>query len=135
MIIRRTHPSVLLVVGIFTCLAALAQQSTPTAESSAAVPPLVNFTSTLSDVNRKPIVGVTGVTFLLYKDEQGGSPLWMETQTVTTDENGHYSVTLGSGSAIGLPTNLFVAGESRWLAVEPPGEVEIGRASCSKKTK
>jgi hypothetical protein len=127
MIIRRTHPSVLLVVGIFTCLAALAQQSTPTAESSAAVPPLVNFTSTLSDVNRKPIVGVTGVTFLLYKDEQGGSPLWMETQTVTTDENGHYSVTLGSGSAIGLPTNLFVAGESRWLAVQPHGEVEQPR--------
>jgi hypothetical protein len=127
MIVSRTRLSVVLVVGIFTCLAASAQQSAPTAEPSGAVPPLVNFASTLSDINSKPIVGVTGVTFLLYKDQQGGSPLWMETQTVTTDENGRYSVTLGSGSATGLPPNLFVAGESRWLAVQPHGETEQPR--------
>ena len=127
MIVCRTRLSVVLVVGIFTCLAAGAQQSATTAEPSGAVPPLVNFASTLSDINSKPIVGVTGVTFLLYKDQQGGSPLWMETQTVTTDENGRYSVTLGAGSATGLPANLFVAGESRWLAVQPHGETEQPR--------
>ena len=86
MTVRRTHLSVLLVIGMFTCLAAFAQQSAPAAEPSSAVPPLVNFASTLTDINGKPIVGVTGVTFLLYKDQQGGSPLWMETQTVTTDD-------------------------------------------------
>jgi hypothetical protein len=57
MIIRRTHLSVLLVIGIFTCLAAFAQQA---AETAGAVPPLVNFASTLTDINSKPIVGVTG---------------------------------------------------------------------------
>ena len=127
MIVCRTRLSVVLVVGIFTCLAAVAQQSAPAAEPSGAVPPLVNFASTLSDINSKPIVGVTGVTFLRYKDQLGGSPLWMETQTVTTDENGRYSVTLGSGSATGLPATLFVAGESRWLAVQPHGETEQPR--------
>jgi hypothetical protein len=126
MILRRTHLSVLLVASIFTCLAAVAQQTASSTDLSA-VPPLVNFTSTLSDINGKPIVGVTGVTFLLYKDQQGGSPLWMETQTVTTDESGHYSVTLGAASAAGLPTSLFPAGESRWLAVQPHGEIEQPR--------
>ncbi len=126
MILRRTHLSVLLVASIFTCLAAVAQQTASSTDLSA-VPPLVNFTSTLSDINGKPIVGVTGVTFLLYKDQQGGSPLWMETQTVTTDESGHYSVTLGAASAAGLPTSLFPSGESRWLAVQPHGEIEQPR--------
>jgi hypothetical protein len=126
MIIRRTHLSALLVASIFTCLAAVAQQTASSTDLSA-VPPLVNFTSTLSDINGKPIVGVTGVTFLLYKDQQGGSPLWMETQTVTTDESGHYSVTLGAASAAGLPTSLFPSGESRWLAVQPHGEIEQPR--------
>jgi hypothetical protein len=126
MVIRRIHLSVLLVAGMFTCLAAFSQQSASSTEPSS-VPPLVNFTSTLSDINGKPIVGVSGVTFLLYKEQQGGSPLWMETQTVTTDENGHYSVTLGAASTAGLPTSLFPAGESRWLAVQPHGEAEQSR--------
>ncbi len=126
MILRRTHLSVLLVASIFTCLAAVAQQTASSTDLSA-VPPLVNFTSTLSDINGKPIVGVTGVTFLLYKDQQGGSPLWIEAQTVTTDENGHYSVILGAASAAGLPTSLFPSGESRWLAVQPHGETEQPR--------
>ncbi len=121
------HLIVFLAAAIFISLAAMAQQPVSTAGSSAAVPPLVNFTGVLSDVNSKPIVGVTGVTFLLYKDQLGGSALWTETQTVTTDESGRYSVTLGAGSAAGLPTGLFVAGESRWLAVQPHGETEQPR--------
>jgi trimeric autotransporter adhesin len=116
-----------LVIFFFVCLAATAQQSATTAATVAAVPPLMNYASTLNDINGKPIVGATGITFLLYKDQQGGSPLWMETQTVTADESGHYSITLGSASAAGLPTNLFVAGESRWLAVQPHGEIEQPR--------
>lgn len=117
-----------LLAAVFACLSAAGQQSaSTTAEASGAVPPLVNFAGTLSDINGEPIGGVTGVTFLLYKDQQGGSPLWMETQTVTSDQTGRYSVTLGSGSAAGLPMNLFAAGESRWLAVQPHGEPEQPR--------
>ena len=127
MIIRRSHLSALLVLGVINCFSAFAQQPASLSEPSGAVPPLVSFASTLTDINSTPIVGVTGVTFLLYKDQEGGSSLWMETQTVTTDEKGHYSVTLGSASASGLPANLFAAGESRWLAVQPHGEIEQPR--------
>lgn len=67
------------------------------------VPKLVNFSGTLTDLNRKPLNGVTGVTFLLYKDEQGGAPLWLETQNVQPGKTGHYTVMLGSTTNEGLP--------------------------------
>ena len=118
---------VLVMTFAVSCFSAFAQLPASPVETSAAVPPLVNLSSTLTDMNGKPLVGVSGVTFLIYKDQQGGSALWTETQTVTTDENGHYSITLGSANANGLPTNLFVAGESRWLAVQPHGEMEQPR--------
>jgi hypothetical protein len=64
------------------------------------------------------VSSITGVTFLLYKDDQGGAPLWLETQNVTPDRIGHYSVQLGTTSTNGLPSDLFVSGEARWLAVQ-----------------
>jgi hypothetical protein len=35
-----------------------------------------------AEVNGKPLAGVVGVTFYLYKDQEGGAPLWLETQNV-----------------------------------------------------
>jgi hypothetical protein len=96
-------------------------------QSATVVPTLVNFSDTLADLNGKPLTTITGVTFLLYKDEQGGAPLWMETQNVTPDKNGHYTAVLGSTTAQGLPTDLFASGEARWLAVQISGEQEQAR--------
>ena len=47
---------------------------------------LVNFTGTLTNLNGKPLSGFQGVTFLLYKEEQGGAPPGMETQTTQLGE-------------------------------------------------
>ena len=80
------------------------------------VPDMVKFTSTLNDINGKPLTGTVGVTFLLYKEQTGGAPLWMETQNVQADKNGHYSVLLGSATSHGLPAEAFAVGEARWLA-------------------
>ncbi len=91
------------------------------------VPPLVNFSGVLTDLNGKPLSGVVGVTFLLYKDPQGGSPLWMETQNVEPDRDGHYTVMLGSTSSSGLPADIFVAGEAHWLGVQAQGQDEQPR--------
>jgi len=49
------------------------------------VPRLIKFSGTLLDAEGKPRPGTTGLTFALYKDQQGGSPLWLETQNVTFD--------------------------------------------------
>jgi hypothetical protein len=42
----------------------------------------------------------------------------METQNVTPGNSGHYAVQLGATSANGLPADLFVSGDARWLAVQ-----------------
>jgi hypothetical protein len=112
----------LLLCGLFV----QAQQTVAT-NTNVAVPPLVNFSGVLTDLNGKPLSGVVGVTFLLYKDQQGGSPLWMETQNVQPDSRGHYTVMLGSTSSSGLPSDIFVAGEAHWLGVQVEGEAEQPR--------
>jgi hypothetical protein len=88
---------------------------------------MVNFSGVLTDVNGKPLTGVAGVTFNLYKDSQGGVPLWSETQNVWPNSTGHYSVMLGSTASTGLPANLFAAGEARWLGVQIEGQHEQPR--------
>jgi len=55
------------------------------------------------------------IKFALYQDQAGGLALWNETQAVTVDADGRYSVLLGSMSSEGLPAGLFEAGEARWI--------------------
>src|SRR5215471_3667549 len=87
---------------LFCCSISQAQQPVAT-DTTVAVPPLMNFSGVLSDGNSKAITAETAVTFLLYKESQGGSPLWMESQIVKPDNAGHYTVMLGATSSQGLP--------------------------------
>ena len=107
-------------------LAQQADVATPAAGSNA-VPRLVNFSGVLKDGDGHPLAQTSGVTFLFYKDEQGGAPLWLETQNVTPDKTGRYSVQLGASSKDGLPADVFASGEARWLAVQPAGQAEQAR--------
>ncbi len=95
--------------------------------ASGIVPPVVKFGGVLTDASGKPVTGTVGVTFALYKDQEGGAPLWMETQNVQADKTGHYSVMLGSTSSHGLAGDLFVSGEPRWLGVQLQGQAEQPR--------
>src|SRR5215470_8848305 len=79
------------------------------AQQTAVVPRLVQFSGMVKEAAGKP---VAGVTFALYKDQEGGAPLWMETQNVTPDESGRYSVLLGATKPQGVPTELFASGEA-----------------------
>jgi hypothetical protein len=116
-----------LVVGFLTLVLSLAAQTARSSAATAAVPPIVNFSGVLADVNHKPLTGAVGVTFYLYQESQGGAPLWMETQNVQADKAGHYSVALGSTSSQGLPANVFATGEARWLGVQIQGQEEQPR--------
>jgi hypothetical protein len=95
--------------------------------ANTAVPALINFSGALNDGNGKPLTGTVGVTFSLYKEDQGGAPLWLETQNVQADRSGRYSVVLGSTRSTGVPADIFVAGEARWLSVQPAGQKELAR--------
>jgi hypothetical protein len=117
----------ILVSLLAICLALPTMAQTTATSPDTIVPPLVNFSGRLTDVDSKPLTGVVGVTFSLYKDAEGGAPLWTETQNVRPDKTGHYSVTLGSASSQGLPATVFSAGEARWVGVRAEGQQEALR--------
>src|ERR1700680_4855946 len=86
--------------------------------STAIVPRLIKFSGTLLDAENRPMTGPLGVTFALYAQQTGSAALWMETQNVKPDAEGHYTVLLGAGSANSVLTELFNTGEARWLGVQ-----------------
>ena len=113
-------------MALISSAAGQAQHSLPP-NTSAVVPALVNFNGVLTGPGGKPLTEITGVTFFLYQSQQGGAPLWMETQNVQPDENGRYAVMLGSTTNAGLPSSLFSTGEARWLGVQAQGQAEQPR--------
>jgi hypothetical protein len=92
-----------------------------------AVPSMVRYNGSLKDSAGVARTGVVGVTFAVYRDEHGGAPLWMETQNVQADRTGAYTVELGASKSSGLPHDLFISGEARWLGVQPEGQPEQAR--------
>src|SRR5690348_9047329 len=97
-------------------------------DTQAVAPRLVKFTGVLTEIHRTPLSGPVEMTLALYRDELGGEPLWMETQSVEVDKEGRYAVLLGAMQAEGLPVDLFPSGEARWLAVEIQGQPPQPRA-------
>ena len=104
-----------------------AQQSDLSTVKASVVPHLVNFSGRAFDSQGKPIQGIAGVTFAIYKDEDGGAPLWTETQNVQGDAKGNYSVQLGVTKPEGLALDLFSSGDGRWLGVRINGGEERPR--------
>ena len=119
----------LIVVAVFVAGRATAQENKPAATlvRPNAVPGLITYNGILKDARGQTRASVAGVTFLLYRDEQGGAPLWVETQNVVPDKSGHYTVQLGATTANGISATVFQTGEARWLAVQIAGEAEQAR--------
>jgi hypothetical protein len=107
------------------CFALNAQQTETS--SLGVVPRLVNFSGKAADAQGKIIIGIAGITFSIYSQEAGGAPLWMETQNVTADSRGNYTVQLGASAPEGLPLQVFTSGEARWLGVRVNGGEEQPR--------
>jgi len=93
------------------------------------VPRLVNFSGVVTDPKGQPVTGQVTLVFSLYALQDGGSPLWTESQKVELDDQGHYTVLLGSTQPDGLPLELFTSGQAQWLGVQPelPGYGEASR--------
>jgi hypothetical protein len=101
--------------------------NTATNFGATTVPRLVRFAGVAHDFSGKPLAGIIGVTFALYTEPTGGVALWLETQNVQADTNGHYSVLLGSTKADGLPAEIFASGQARWVGVQIEQQVEQQR--------
>jgi trimeric autotransporter adhesin len=105
----------------------LAAQQQPAAQSSAVVPRLVNFAGKAIDGKGSVATGVQGATFSIYKDQYDGAPLWVETQNITADAKGNYTVQLGAMKNEGMPQDFFTSGEARWLGIRINGGEEQPR--------
>jgi hypothetical protein len=119
----------LLAIGIVPgATAQMFAQSAPPShltQNASVVPSFVKFTGTVKDTTGAPMAGIVGITFALYQQQTGGAALWMDTQNVTADKLGHYTVSLGTEKA--LPVELFSSGEARWLGVQVSGQDEQPR--------
>jgi hypothetical protein len=105
-------------LGFLSLVLSLAAQTANSNSASAQVPPLIQFSNIATDEGGNTMSGPVTLTFSLYTSQQGGEPLWTETQNnVPLDSTGHYSVELGITKPNGVPTALFTTGEARWLGV------------------
>ncbi len=110
-------------ISLYLSVSLLAQSAAPQTSSANPVPTVVKYSGLVNGAPSR----IVGITFALYKDEQGGAALWLETQSVGLDATGHYSVQLGSTQPLGLPIEVFASGEARWLGVQIEGRAEQPR--------
>jgi hypothetical protein len=88
---------------------------------------LIRIQGAVRDEAGKPLSAGIGITFTLYKDQNGQDSVWQESQIVQPDSTGHYSALLGASSGAGLPLEIFSTGEARWLGIRPDGQAEQPR--------
>ena len=103
----------------------LGQDAVAAPVSGAVVPHVVQYGGTFSSSSLEPVT----VRFALYSSQTGGEPVWSETQRVTLDAKGRYSVLLGAATAAGLPQSVFSSGEAKWLGVSLNNESELPRTA------
>ncbi len=122
---RRIGLSTVLALSTLLFISVSSAQQT----STTSVPNLIRYNGTLKDMQGTASIPFTavGVTFAIYKQQDGGAPLWQETQNVTPDANGQYNVMLGSTKSEGVPADLFSDQDQRWLGVKVEGQPEQAR--------
>jgi hypothetical protein len=124
----RTFRSALIVATLLLALSSLGLTQNTANSTAVSVPHLIKFSGVVKDESGAPKTGTVGITFAFYKDQQGGAPLWMETQNVQADANGRYTVMLGATKSDGLPMEFFSSNEARWVGMQPQGQNEQPRA-------
>lgn len=104
------------------------QESLPVTHVAAPViPQQVRYSGTLASRSGDTVEAVFGI----YAAPEGGEALWTETQHVTVDRDGSYTVLLGSATTAGLPQSLFAGGAARWLGVSVERAPELERVLLS----
>ncbi len=123
------RPVIAVFFGLVCVTSLLAQAAQPAVAPSAPMDRMFRITGVFQPASGGPASAVESITFSIYAEEAGGTPLWQETQSVAIDSQGRYSALLGSTSDAGLPLDLFASGEPRWLGLhfQRPGEGEQAR--------
>ena len=93
---------------------------TPAAFSTA--PNLLSYQGRLTNSAGSPLIGTYSVQFALFDVPTGGSWLWQETQSVTTDANGLFAASLGSVSTF---SSYSFADSTRYLGIRVGADPEL----------
>lgn len=90
-----------------------------------APPRILSFQGRLTDASNTPITAESSLRFGIYNDltATGSALLWQETQTVTPDENGIFSVMLGTNSPISQ--TLFANNAGLYLGITVGTDTEL----------
>jgi hypothetical protein len=119
--------SVLALPLIGSAQEAASEPQTLATTGSTAVPALVPYSGIAIDAQGKPLGEAVSVTFQIFKDQQGGEPLFAETQTLNLDRLGRYKAQLGATYSSGISLEPFQSGEARWLEVQIAGQAPKAR--------
>lgn len=101
------------------------------ADVEISIPNVMKFTGSLPGLQDPGRSSPVNVRFALYREETGGVPLWSETQNVSVDTHGRFTVLLGSSSPGGIPLQVFAIGEARWLGVSTEDAAENARTKLA----
>jgi len=95
--------------------------------NSQPIPSTMKFSANVQTLDGEFLSGTRGLTFAFFKDQTGGAALWIETQSVTLDSRGRFTVELGATRSQGIPADIFGSGEPRWIGITPEDGVERPR--------
>ncbi|MBI5044694.1 MAG: site-specific integrase [Candidatus Levybacteria bacterium] len=102
----------------------------PQKEQALAAPPtapprLLSFQGRLTDSNDNPITTAKDLRFTVYNDASatGAALLWQETQQLTPDQDGIFSILLGSSTAI--PSTVFTDNSTLYLGITVQSDSEL----------
>ena len=129
--VMRAFSSTLASIVVVTAVASAHAQSVQPggSQASISVPRVVKFNGVFQPADGQPPASTEIVTVSIYADQEGGVALWQETQSVTVDPSGRFTVLLGASQPEGLPLEVFASGEARWMSLDfaRAGEVERPR--------
>ena len=60
-------------------------QGPPSSAAASSVPTVIKFSGAVRDFDGRELSGPQSLTFALYQNQEGGSSIWVETQTVVLD--------------------------------------------------
>ena len=72
------------------------QQTSPTPAVLTPVPRVIWFNGAFHPADKRPVASVETVTVAVYREREGGDAVWQETQIVTMEADGRYSLLMGS---------------------------------------
>jgi len=90
----------------------------------AGVPQLISYQGILTDDSGEPLTGNFIMTFSIYADEVGGSPLWSENKAVDVTE-GLLSTNLGTNTEL---TESVFSDSARYLGIKVESDPEMPRS-------